>query len=573
MSTPVVRLTRIPRTIRNLGRFRDIVSVLAKYGFEELVLRLGMEGMVLQSRRLLRLRLRGEEQVWERVPVEERIRRIFEELGPTYIKFGQILATRPDLIPMSMVTELRKLQDAVPPFSSAEARASVERELGRPLQELFAEFEDRPIAAASIGQVHGAVLPGGQEVVVKVQRPGIRSRIANDLDILRLIADLLDENVPEVRRYDPRGLVEQFARAINQELDYRREAFHIQKFTRNFADVDYVNAPEVCTALSTDRVLVMERVGGLKANDIAGLDAAGCDRKLLAQRGTQALLKMIFVDGFFHADPHPGNVFIRTDNTICFIDFGMMGQVDQERIDELLLFLIGLLTNDMDRIVELFTRMELLRDDTDVRRLKLEMQSLLDRYGSLPLADVDLGVFIAEVFDTIQEHDVTIPSDLMLMGKALATMEGIAQELWPAYDPLTEMRGYLLRIYTNRLTDPRYLARGIYDIVDEYVQMAGRLPRELESIVAKLRKGELTVKVDDPRGRREQLRQSRALNNLAIAAATAAIGMSSTALLLVPLGPLTFGLHATTLLGLAGYGLTWAMGSVLMYSVAVTNRE
>ena len=560
-------IVRIPQTVRNLGRVREIGAVLAKYGFDELVDRLGVEGFVEQGRRLLKRRIDADRTA-SRLSVEARIRCILEELGPTYVKFGQILATRPDLLPMSLIEELRKLQDDVPPFSGADARAIVEHQFGKPVDALFSTFDDVPVAAASIAQVHRATLPGDVSVAVKVQRPGLARTLETDLDILAVFAELLHDNLPEFRRYDPRGLVDQFARSIRREIDFTHEAFNITKFAENFADVDTVRVPQVHSELTGARVLTMDWIDGIKADDVDAIDAAGLDRPLLASRATEAVLKMIFVDGFFHADPHPGNVFMLPDNVLCFVDYGMMGRIDEERIDELLAFLVGLLTGDMDRVVELFRRLDLIDDRVDVRSLKREIAALVDRYGNVALESVDFGAFISEVFETVQRHEVAVPSDLMLMGKALATMEGVARELSPSYDPLSEMRSYLLRIYTERLTDPAQLARGTYKTLDSYLYLARRLPAHAESILTKLRRGELVVRSEDPAQTAALRSQARAQHLIALSVVVVALSAASTALLLSGAGPVVFGVPALSLLGLAGYTAALFWGTVVVLASA-----
>jgi ubiquinone biosynthesis protein len=556
-------ITRIPQTIRNLQRLRDIVTVVARYGFDELVARLGLEGLVDKARRLLRMPPRAEDGV-QRWSFEERVRMVIEELGPTFIKFGQILATRPDLLPMNLIVELRKLQDDVPPFPSDEAIAVIEAELGGPVGSFFASFDEKPLAAASIAQVHTAVLPSGEKVVVKVQRPGLQKVIANDLEILRFLAEALHDNVAESRQYDPRGLVANFAQSIVKEIDFTREAYNIVKFRENFRDVPWMKVPEVHADLSTSRIVTMEFIDGIKASDLEAIDAAGLDRKLLASRGTEAVLKMVFVDGFFHADPHPGNIFLLPGNVFCLIDFGMMGTVDDERIGELLEFLVGLLTGDMDRVVTLFHRLGLVDDQVDVRALKSECRAILDRYGNQTLESIDIATFLTEVFETVRRHHVSLPSDLLIMAKSVVTMEGIAQELHPGFDPLAEMRTYLLRVYTKRTMDPGHALKGLYGTIDAYSYLLQRLPREVESIATKLRKGELTIRLDETERLRSARSGERALGRLAMAILYLATAVCSTMLLVSPLGPEFLGVPATTILGMLGLLLALGLGAVAL---------
>src|SRR5262249_41706225 len=278
-------LVKLPQTYRSLARVREILAVVAKYGFGDLVARLELETALERGRNLLRSRRNRRELV--RYTTEERIRLAFEELGPTFVKLGQILATRPDFVPMSLVQELRKLQDAVPPFPTAEARRQIEGELGRPLEQLFARFDERPLAAASIAQVHRAWLPDGESVVVKVRRPNLESAVRTDVEILRGLAGLLEENAPEPRQYQPAAIVEEFAHAIGPEVDLRNEAYNLPRFAANFAGDRHVHVPRVHLELSTEKVLVMEYVDGIKASDLAALDGAGIDRKRLAAIGVE----------------------------------------------------------------------------------------------------------------------------------------------------------------------------------------------------------------------------------------------------------------------------------------------
>jgi len=411
-------LVRIPRTFKNLQRLREILGVIVKYGFGDLVARLEIENALELGLSLLRFRRQRRELV--RYTTEERIRMAFEELGPTFVKLGQILATRPDLIPMSLIVELRKLQDAVPPFGSAAARNQIESALGRPIAELFAEFDDAPIAAASIAQVHRARLFSGEEVAVKVRRPGLEQVIGTDLEILRGLASLLEENAPELRAYAPTEIVEEFARAITLEIDLSNEASNMQRFARNFAGDPKVHVPQLFETHSKPAVLTMEFVRGIKAKDIAGLDAAGIDRRKLAAGGVEFCLRQVFDHGFFHADPHPGNLFVLPGEVIVPIDMGMMGVLEPELVDALLELLVGILLRDAEKIARLFARLELIDDRVDRVRLRRDITALLERYASLPIGQVDVAALIGSLFEVLQRHRVRVPPELLLMGKALA---------------------------------------------------------------------------------------------------------------------------------------------------------
>lgn len=564
----LINLMRLPQTIRNLQRFRQILGVIARYGFGDLITRLGLDTHLSWVKRLVSLRFRqraGEPMVV--YTTEERIRMAFEELGPTFIKLGQVLATRADLIPMSLVIELRKLQDNVPPFSSEEALRIIERELGAPLPTLFSSFEREPIAAASIAQVHAAHLPSGEKVVVKVQRPNLQKLLSIDLDILRILARLVEERIPESRPYNPTGIVEEFSRSILHEIDFTREAYNITRFAQNFKDCDFIYVPKLFRSHCSPRVLTMEFIDGIRGDDYAAMDRAGLDRKLLAERGTQAVLQQVFVHGFFHADPHPGNIFLLPGNVICLIDYGMMGTVDEERIDELLIFLVSILTGDLDKMINLFYRMELIDEEVNLLALKSEIKVLLDRYNHLPIGEVDIAAFIQELFEVIQRYRVIVPVDLFLMAKAVATMEGVAQELYPAFDPLGNMRGFLLRAYLKRLTDPAHMAKRVYRGLDGFFSLMRRLPRDLGSIIGKLRKGEFAITLREERFAEQLTQENRRTNRLVVAILIFSLNVGAPILTMERIGPIVLGLHLTTLLGVIGFGLSGFLTFLVILSI------
>ncbi|MCA9772171.1 MAG: AarF/ABC1/UbiB kinase family protein, partial [Myxococcales bacterium] len=380
-------LMRIPQTYKNLARLREILGVVVKYGGGDLVARLELEGYLELGRNLLRFQQTKHEVA--RFTTEQRIRMAFEELGPTFIKLGQILATRPDLIPMPLVVELRQLQDNVPPFSPAASKRQIEEELGKPVEELFARFEEQPLAAASIAQVHRATLKTGEEVVIKVRRPNLAEIIKTDLDIMGLLAEMIDKNIPESRQYDPVGMARQFARSILVEIDLSHEAFNIHKFARNFEGDPHIHVPRVFDEFSTDKILTMEFIQGIKASHIDEIVAAGMDRSELSRIAIDFVMRQTFVHGFFHADPHPGNIFILPNHVIAPIDMGMMGTLDQEMIDNLLELIVGIVLRDIDKILKLFQKLDLIDEAVDFAGLRKDGQELLDRYSTASLVDVD----------------------------------------------------------------------------------------------------------------------------------------------------------------------------------------
>jgi len=553
-------LLRIPQTVRNLQRLREIGRVLVKYGWGDLVPRLGLLGFVERLRR--RLRGEGEDVAADSLTTEQRIRMAFEELGPTFIKLGQVLATRPDLIPMSLIEELRRLQDRVPAFPASDARREIERELGRPVAELFATFDDRPIAAASIAQVHAATLRDGARVVVKVRRPGLESVIANDLDILTGLAGLLEDNVPESRQFSPRAIADEFRRSIWREIDLTREARNIERFGRNFRGDASIHVLRTYPELSGRAVLTMELIDGIKASDVAALEAAGIDRSALARRGVEFVVKQIFSHGFFHADPHPGNVFVLRDGRIAPIDMGMMGVLDREMRDALLELLVGILLGDAGKIVALFRRLALVDERADLAGLRRDAQEMLDAYNELPLEEVDIGAFIAELFEVLARHRVQVPPELLLTGKALATVEGLARILDPRLDPMQAMRPLVLRSYLERLADPRFLARDAIRAGEDALALVAALPRDLSAILASLRSGRFKITAEVEGQARAELERARSANRVALSLMVSALIVGSAVLLAAGGGPSLLGIPANPLLGVlglltAGAGYLW----------------
>lgn len=564
----ILNLMRLPQAIRNLQRSRQILGVVVRYGFGDLIIPLHLDTHVSWVKRLVSRKFRQRaDEASTRFTTEERIRMAIEELGPTFIKFGQVLSTRADLIPMSLVIELRKLQDNVPPFPSQEAVQVIERELGAPLTTLFSSFEQNPLAAASIAQVHAAHLPSGEKVVIKVQRPNIQKVISIDLDILRILARLLEERIPESRPYNPTGIVEEFSRSISHEIDFTLEAYNILRFAENFRDCDFIRAPRVFKSHCSSRILTMELIDGIRGDDYAAMDRAGFARKLLAERGAQAVLQQVFIDGFFHADPHPGNIFVLPGNVICFIDYGMMGTVDDERIDELLIFLVSILTGDLDKMVNLFYRTELIDEQVNLRAMKSEVKALVDRYNNLPLGKINVAAFIQDIFEVIQRNRVTVPPDRFLMAKAIATMEGVAQDLYPAFDPLKNMRDFLLKIYLKRLTNPAHLAKKVYRNFDRIFSLVKRLPKDVGHIIGKLRRGEFAITLREERFAAQFLQKNRRTNRLVVAILILSLNIGSPILTMQQIGPLVRGWHLTTLLGMFGFGLSGFLTFLVILSI------
>jgi len=557
----MMRLTRIPQTVRNLNRFREILQIIAKHGFGDVIGRMGLHSALHTITNKVRKRPVPE----VRKPTEVRIRETIEELGPTFTKLGQILATRPDLIPMTLVKELRLLQDDVPADSTDKIKELLVEEFGKPVNEVFADFGEEALAAASIAQVHTATLLNGQEVVLKIQRPGLQRVIETDLAIMRFVAEFVVETMPEAQQYNPIGIVDEFERSLLKEIDFTREASYMQRFARNFADNPTVYVPKVYDDWTTSRVLCEELIKGVKVSDPELLSKPVEVRERVAIAGIESILEQVFTFGFFHADPHPGNIFVIDFEKICFIDYGMMGLLDQARIDDILSFLVSILTNDPDGLVRLLTRLELIGESVNERALRVDVMDMLDRYASLELSKMDIGKIITDVFEVITRHHIVVPSDLLLVGKALATIDGVARALYPELEPIKVLRPLILKVYLQRLTDPKAVTRIPRQLLDQSLHLLLTAPRDLRLLLGKLRKGEFVTNTRFADLGHMLHAYERAQNRLFLALVVGALIIASATLindsnLEIPL----FGMPLDAAIGLLFLGLAVFYGAFLV---------
>jgi ubiquinone biosynthesis protein len=466
---------------------------------------------------------------------------------------------------MSLVKELRKLQDDVPPFETELVKKTIEGELHIKIEEVFKDFDYKPIAAASIAQVHRAELKTGEKVVIKVQRPGIRRVINTDLDILRGLAEFAEERVEEVRRFRPVAIVDEFTKSINKEIDFNREAHNIKRFKKNFEEDDTVYVPEVFDEYSTEKVLTMEYIDGIKLDSEEIRSQPDLDTRVIVERGIRFMLTQTLVHGFFHADPHPGNIFILPDNVICLLDFGMMGLIDQEQIDDLLHYLTAILTRNVDRMIRLYQKLELIDETVDMRALRLDILDLLDRYMGVEITKINMGVMMQDLFDVAMRYNIVLPADMMLMGKALATIDGVARDVCPEIDPMTAMRPFIIKLYMERISDPAFFARDFMRAAEEALFLIRHLPKDLRLLLKKLRQGDLQINVKDA-GRAEYLKErNRAQNRLASSVLIGSLILSSVYAITHPVNYLVRGMDLTAWLGIAGFVLAGMIGLGLSF--------
>jgi ubiquinone biosynthesis protein len=482
-----MKLNSIPQIYRHLGRWYEIVAVLSKYELAAWIGRLGPDF----AKDLLKAR--GGVAI-ARHPWETRLRLALAELGPTFIKLGQILSTRPDLVGVRLAEEFQQLQEKVHADPPEAVRKLVEAELGRTIEELFAEFEPEAMASASIGQVHRARLHSGEAVVVKVLHADIEKKVAVDMDILAGLAAMA-EMVPEFHNYRPSAIVAEFQRAMRRELDFGREERNIQQFARDFRDDPTVRIPATYPELSTRRVLTMEELVGIKLSEPARLAAAGIDTDEVARRGAAICLKMIFDHGFYHADPHPANLMVMEGCTIGLLDFGMVGRIDErlhKDVSEMLVALSGL---DAEHTTAMILRLGKTPSDLDRSALALDVADFLSYYASQPLEKLDLSGALKEMLEQIRRYHIMLPARIVMLLKALITLEGTARTVSPKFNLIEMIRPYRRKLMLRRFSPKRQL-RKLRRLYSELEHLVDVLPQGIADILQQMQSGKFDIHLD-----------------------------------------------------------------------------
>jgi ubiquinone biosynthesis protein len=547
-------------TLRDLPRVREIGRVLLRHGLGHVAQRLRLPGV-----RWWRRRQPAPETISFSLP--ERIRMIFEELGPTFIKFGQILSIRRDLLPEEYVSEFEKLQDAVPPFSYAEVGRLIYEEFGRDVKDVFEEFASEPLASASIAQAHLARTKTGQEVIVKVQRPQIRQIILQDLAIMEHLAHLLARRIPESRRYDPVGLVEEFRKTILLELDFRREGRNADRLRQHLHDMPGIVIPRVFWEYSAPRVLTVEYMVGQGLRE--ALSRSAEDRHRIAANLYKAFLKQIFEDGFFHGDPHPGNLLFLPDGRVGLLDFGIVGRVSRDRLAGLVTILLAIMEQDVEALLDECIALGLMPADLDRQTIQHEIDELLAENLDLPLRDISLGHILETLFEMGRKHRLKVHSNLVLLGKTMMTLEAVIRALDPAFALVEEARWEAERLVRSRLSPEALLKIG-WRTTRQFFYLARRLPQRLERILQNVEEGRVRVELM-PGTEAHVLRQWERMWHRAIRGAmVCALIIGSSLLIQAHIGPLVKGLSVA---GLLGYGLALMLGLPLLRTLKRRDGE
>jgi ubiquinone biosynthesis protein len=551
----------IGRTYRHLNRYRQILAVLFRYGFGDLVETLKIEQYIEIG---LQMISRKRRERLEKLSRAERVRMALEELGPTYIKLGQVLSTRPDLVSVDFVNEFAKLQDRAPVVEYEEILQTIENELNRPLSELFSKFDPTPLASASIGQVHQASLHNGDEVAVKIQRPGIEKIIEVDLEIMLHLATLAERHVEELSFHRPVKIVEEFARTIEREMDYTIEAGSMERVAGQFLSDPTVYVPKIYRHVSTHRVLTAEYIEGIKVSNIDGLCKAGYNCPLITERGTDILLKQIFTFGFFHADPHPGNVFVLPDNVICLLDFGMMGAVDRSTREIFVSLVDGIINQDEARATQVLLKLADWDDEPDVVSLEKDVADFISRHLYRPLKDVQLGKLLQHLLELATKYRMRIPPDIFLMLKALSQVENVARMLYPEFDIIQKAAPFIRQVKLSRLS-PKRLADDAVKLVEQSYEFLTDFPKDLLELSRSLRQKKLSFTLVMKDLDKMLATHDQISNRISFAIIIAALIIGSALIVISNMPPLFYGISVIGLIGFlaAGFLGIWLLVAII----------
>jgi ubiquinone biosynthesis protein len=551
--------------LQDLPRLRELVSILIRHGFGEVVRRAGMGTVFERAGELLTA---GEDDSLRHLDLPVRMRMALEAMGPAYVKLGQVMSTRVDMFPPEWIAELERLQYAVEPAPADAVVAEMTQALGRSPGEVFADFEPVPFASASIAQVYRARLTDGTQVVLKVRRPGIRPVIEADLRILKAVVRIAQREIPELQRFQPLEMVAQFGKSIARELDLALEARNQDRLARNFAADATVVIPRIHWDYTSSAMNVQDYLEGVPGNDLELVERAGLDRRILAERGADAVLKMILVDGFFHADPHPGNVLYLQGNRIGMLDFGMVGRLSESRRDQIVDLLAALSRRDERGM------MNVLLDWTgdavvDESQLANDLGELVFTYEHLELKDIHIGQLLGDVSSIMRDHHIVLPADLALLFKALITLEGLGRRLDPGFRLVDHLRPFVRRVIFARYEPGTMTKRLRHGLMDALAAIGG-LPSDLTRLVRDARRGRLRIEFDLKRLDHFGHQLDRSANRLTLGVVTAALIVGSSIVMTVGGGPELFGLP---LFGVVGFVLASLNGFWLVVSMWRSNRE
>lgn len=551
--------------MHDFGRLREIAGILMHYGWGDIAKRLGVGGVAGRVGDMINSKESREVML---LPPEVRVRLAMQELGPTFVKLGQVLATRPDIFPPQWITEFAKLQDQVPPVPFEELLPDLEKTLGKSPFEVFKELQAVPIAGASIAQVHLAKLQDGTPVVLKIRRPHVQESIAADLRLLSHLGRLLESEVEEIKRFQPGKIITQFSKSLKRELDLAMEGRNTERFTRNFAEDENIVFAKIYWDFSSEGLLVMEHIHGIPGNNLQQASIDGLDLKLLAERGANAVLKMVLIDGFFHADPHPGNVFYLPNNRLAIIDCGMVGRVTFERRGEIADMLAALVSRDIDalRDILILWSSEVYLDET---RLGADVEEFISNYDNTPLKHIRFSALLNDLTTIMRENHLAVPPDLTMLFKALVTLEGFGRQLDPDFQIIGHLTPFVKKIIVDRYMPGALFKRGRRGLGSVFDAVTG-LPGDVSQVLREAHRGRLKINLDLKRLDHFGHQLDHSTNRLTMALITSALIVGSSIVMTVKGGPTLLGLPA---FGLLGFFLAFINGLLLMISIWRSGRD
>ncbi|HLB06036.1 MAG TPA: 2-polyprenylphenol 6-hydroxylase [Thermodesulfobacteriota bacterium] len=540
-------------TIKNINRLRQILNIFIRHGFGELVSQLHIFRLYILGKRFLTPRA---EDVRAHRSTPERLRLALEELGPTFVKLGQLMSTRADWFPDEWSMEFKKLQDKVPPFPFEQVRELVEKELGKPLEEVYATFDSVPIASASIAQVHFATLKDGRELAVKVRRPEIEKVLDSDISIMYVIANLIVKYVPDWARYRPVEVVREFHKTIRQELDFTIEATRADRFRRNFKDDPEAYFPRVYWEYSSKKVMTMERIGGIPIDELEALKAAGFDLKEIAERGVRVFFRQALGDGFFHADMHPGNVFVGKKGEIIHVDFGIVGQIDDDLRNYLAKLLYYLIRRDFKTMALVHKEMGLIGPDVDIREFEDALIDIAEPIFGKSLSEINISALLWKLIETAKRFDMHMQPNLLLLQKSMVVIEGVGRELYPKLNVWAVARPFIFKLMKKSI-DPKAAVKKGYETIIEMAEFTSTLPSQLTSVFNKVIKDRLRIEFAHLNLEELNAEIGHVGNRLVYGMIIASLVIGASLIVMAGKGPMLFEIPVV---GLAGYGIAGILG-------------
>ncbi|MGM0419892.1 MAG: ABC1 kinase family protein [Bacillota bacterium] len=551
----------IRKKYKHLQRYREISQIFVKNGLGFLLDRFDLKRFVP-----LKGRLKISESP-ENIRLSIRLRQVFQELGPTYVKLGQVLSTRPDIFPPDYIHEFKKLQDKVPPVSFEAIDELLKKELGQEYKtEVFSSFAKDATAGASIAQTHKAVLKNGQPVIVKVQRPGIEKKIKVDLEIITDLAEIAVERKILPDFIDPLGLVEEFRESLKKELNFHQEMTNIRRFKANFSDNEYITSPEIYEEFSTKKVLIMEEIKGQKLSELKTTEHI--DNKRLARLGAEAFLKQVMIDGFFHADPHPGNIFVLEDNKLAYIDFGMMGQISTQDRDRFAILFAALLRRNVELITDTIIEIGDMPHDLNIRKFKLDIEEFIFSYYNRKLEDINFKVLFEDLQKIVFKHHIRLPQEFFLLFRALSLSESVGAALDPEFNIVEVGNDFVKELMIDRIKPGNFGSRAAL-IIWRFINDVKDYPKNIGDILDKINKDELVINFEHKNLENLMKEIDFASNRLSISMIISALVIGSSMIIQTGIQPLFRGVPV---FGFLGYTMAGILGIWLVISILKSGK-